>query len=87
MEEVAFSLAWNGFDPWPGNFPMPWVWPKKKKRKEKKTESLTELAEISRTEQVERVIYSEAHLSILSSRIPIFLTFRRSRTRTKRGRS
>ena len=65
MEDVALSLLWHGFDPWPGNFRMPWVWPKKKK--EKKTESLTELAEISRTEQVERVIYSEAHLSVLSS--------------------
>ena len=25
-----------GFDPWPENFHMPRVWPKKKKKKEKK---------------------------------------------------
>ena len=23
------SLLWHGFSPWPGNFHMPWVWPKK----------------------------------------------------------
>ena len=23
------SLLWYGFDPWPGNFHMPWVWPLK----------------------------------------------------------
>ena len=22
-------LGWYGFNPWPGNFCMPWVWPKK----------------------------------------------------------
>ena len=22
------SLLWRGFDPWPGNFQMLWVWPK-----------------------------------------------------------
>ena len=22
-------LLWRGFDPWPGNFHMPWVWQKK----------------------------------------------------------
>ena len=25
------SQLWLRFDPWPGNFPMPWVWPFKKK--------------------------------------------------------
>ena len=25
------SLQWHGFDPWPGNFCMPWAWPKKGK--------------------------------------------------------
>ena len=24
------SLLWHGFDPWPWNFHMPWVWTKKK---------------------------------------------------------
>ena len=28
-------LLWNGFDPWPGTFHMPWVWPKKTKTKTK----------------------------------------------------
>ena len=28
---VAQVLRWHGFDPWPGNFCMPWVWAKKKK--------------------------------------------------------
>ena len=27
------SLLWCSFDPWPGNFHMLWVWPKKKKIK------------------------------------------------------
>ena len=27
------------FDPWPGNFHMPWVWPKEKKKKTKKAKS------------------------------------------------
>ena len=27
------QLLWHGFDPWPGNFYMPWLWPKKKKEK------------------------------------------------------
>ena len=27
------SWLWFRFDPWPGNFPMPWVWPLKKKKK------------------------------------------------------
>ena len=27
-----WSLLWCGFDPWPGNFHLPWVQPKKKKR-------------------------------------------------------
>ena len=30
------SLLWWGFDPWPGNFCMPWAWQKKKKKKKKK---------------------------------------------------
>ena len=26
-------LLWHGFDPWPGNFHMPWARPGKKKKK------------------------------------------------------
>ena len=33
VKDPALSLLWRGFDPWPGNFLMPWVWPKKKKNK------------------------------------------------------
>ena len=28
------SLLWHGFNPWPGNFHMPWVWPKTNKQNE-----------------------------------------------------
>ena len=40
VNDLALSLQWLGlllwwrFDPWPGNFHMPWVWPKKKTEKE-----------------------------------------------------
>ena len=27
--------VWLKFDPWPGNFHMPWVWPERKKRERK----------------------------------------------------
>ena len=27
------SFLWQGFDPWPRNFHMPWAWPGKKKKK------------------------------------------------------
>ena len=30
VKELALSLLWRGFDPWPRNFPMLWVYPKKK---------------------------------------------------------
>ena len=26
--DLVLSLLWPGFDPWPGNFHMPWAWPK-----------------------------------------------------------
>ena len=29
------SLLWLGFNPWPGNFPVPWAQPKKNKQKQK----------------------------------------------------
>ena len=35
VKDLALSLLWLGlllwcrFDPWPGNFCRPWVWPKK----------------------------------------------------------
>ena len=29
---LLLSLLWCRFVPWPGNFPRPWVWPKKKKQ-------------------------------------------------------
>ena len=30
-KDLALSLLWHGFDPWPGKFCMPWAWSKKKK--------------------------------------------------------
>ena len=29
IKDLVLSLLWCMFDPWPGNFPMPWVGPKK----------------------------------------------------------
>lgn len=31
-------LQWRGFDPWPRNFGMQQIWPKRKKKKKKKEE-------------------------------------------------
>ena len=28
VKDPALSLQWLGFDPWPGNFCLPWAWPK-----------------------------------------------------------
>ena len=35
-KDPVLSLLWHGFNPWPGKFHMPWMWPKKKKRRRKK---------------------------------------------------
>ena len=29
IKDLVLSLPWLRFDPWPGNFCMPWAWPKK----------------------------------------------------------
>ena len=36
VKDLALSLLWRGFDPWPGNFLMPWGWPKESKKERKK---------------------------------------------------
>ena len=36
VKDSALSLLWGGFEPWPWNFHMSQVWPKKKKKKKKK---------------------------------------------------
>lgn len=28
VQDLVVSLLWLGFDPYPGNFHMPWAWPK-----------------------------------------------------------
>ena len=33
VKDLAMPQLWLGFVPWPGNFHMPWVLPKKKKKK------------------------------------------------------
>lgn len=33
VRDLALSLPWPGFNPWPGNFCVMRVWPKKKKKK------------------------------------------------------
>ena len=30
VKDPALSLLWRGFNPWPGNFCIPQVWPKQK---------------------------------------------------------
>ena len=35
VKDSVLSLLWLRFDPWPGNFHMLKVWPKKKKKKKK----------------------------------------------------
>lgn len=35
IKDPVLSLLWNGFSPWPGNFHMLHVQPKKKKEEEK----------------------------------------------------
>ena len=35
MQQLGL-LLWHKFDPWPRNFHMPQVWPKKKKKERKK---------------------------------------------------
>ena len=32
VKDSALSLLWLRFDPWPGNFCMPWAGPEKKER-------------------------------------------------------
>ena len=39
VKDLALSLLWYGFDPWPGNFLMLWAWPKKKKKKKETKET------------------------------------------------
>ena len=33
VKDPTLSLLWHRFDSSPGNFCMPWVWPRKKKKK------------------------------------------------------
>ena len=32
VKDLVWLLLWCGFDPWPENCCMPWVWPKKKEQ-------------------------------------------------------
>ena len=41
VKDLALSLLWQEFDPWPGNFQMPWGQPKKKKKERKKVKAGT----------------------------------------------
>ena len=34
-KDLALSLLWLEFDPWPENFPMPWAQPKQNQTKAK----------------------------------------------------
>ena len=46
VKDPSLSLLWLGFHPWPGDFCMPWVPPKKKKKNPKSVHPLVELGEI-----------------------------------------
>ena len=39
------SLLWYRFEPWPGNFHMPWAWPKKVTKARNPTDSSLKLGE------------------------------------------
>ena len=39
VKNHMLSLLWLGFDPWPGNFQMPWAWTKQT-NKQTKTKNL-----------------------------------------------
>ena len=41
VKDLALSLLWHGYDPWPRNFCMPWMQPKIKKLKIKKKKQKT----------------------------------------------
>ena len=30
VKDLLLSPLWHGFNPWPWNFPMSWVWPRRK---------------------------------------------------------
>ena len=32
VKDLALLLLWLELDPWPRNFCMPWVWPRKRER-------------------------------------------------------
>ena len=38
VKDLALSLLWLRFYPWPRNFYMPWAWPKKKRERERERE-------------------------------------------------
>ena len=41
LKGPALLQVWLGFNPWPGNFHKPWVWPLKKKKKKKVSLSIS----------------------------------------------
>ena len=43
IKDLALLLLWHGFNLWPGNFHMPWVWPKKKKKERKKKLNVSDI--------------------------------------------
>ena len=46
IEDLVLSLLWRKFDPWPGNFCMPWAQPEKKERKKYKKKYIKKSSEI-----------------------------------------
>ena len=63
VKDPVLLLLWHRFDPWPGNFCMPWARPKKKKKDDFKVSNVkrTDIGTSSR-----RAIYEQFWRSMLT---------------------
>ena len=57
------SLLWFGFDPWPGNFHVPWLWTKKRNKFKKVVSKIS----VSNLNQINfcNVSYYDIHIGLL----------------------
>ena len=65
------SLPWRGLDPWPGNFHMPCIWPKKKKKRKEKNKDL--IITIILLKKSHKITLSELDLSLQIQKTKISL--------------
>ena len=59
---------WRGFDPWPGNFHMPWGLAKKKKKKKKKKKNFEYFKKILKTREFKKIWGSAGSFQMTSPR-------------------